>query len=312
MCFIYIKFIIIFLFKKKFVLINSPFQYVNFYEYSKKYTIYADVPVLIGFCDDDTENQIQSVNKNLFLKNEKVFYLKRLFYIKFFHFLLYLKKKITGFDECIIGDINYYLFKEFYKHSKKNIILDDGTSTLEIFNKKNFTKNTKFFTIFQNNKKKKFYLKNNFFFLKKNIKKIQRKEKSVYILGTVLLVYKIISKRMFVNFIKLICARYKNYKIYYIPHRLEKNFNFLIGNNIELIRPALPIELQIISKESIPNIIISFYSTSLFSLKLIYNKNIRLYNFSFSLNKILNKKFADKYKLIQQQLYKHKITNFRY
>jgi hypothetical protein len=311
MGFIYIKFIIIFLFKKKFVLINSPFQYINFYEYSKRHTIYSDVPVLIGFCDDDTENQIQSVNKNLFLKNENVFYLKRLFYINFFHFLLYLKKKITGFDECIIGDINYYLFKEFYKHSKKNIILDDGTSSLEIFTKKNFKENTKFFTIFKN-KKNKIYLKNNFFFLKKNIKKIQRKEKSVYILGTVLLVHKIISKRMLTNFIKLICARYKNHKIYYICHRLEKNFNFLIGNNIELIRPALPIELKIISKELIPDIIISFYSTSLFSLKLIYNRNIRLYNFSFSLNKILNKKFAYKYKLIQQQLYKHGITNFRY
>ena len=97
-----------------------------------------------------------------------------------------------------------------------------------------------------------------------------------------------------------------------MPHRLEKNLNFLRGKNIEIMRPSLPIELVIIFKEFIPKIIISFYSTSLFSLRLIYDKNIRLYNFNFSLNKILNKEFSSKYKLIQKQLFKHRIKNFRY
>jgi hypothetical protein len=311
MNFIYIKFIIIFLFKKKFVLINSPFQYINFFEYSKRYKrTHFDIPILIGFCEDNTANQIQSVNKILLLKNQKVFYLKKLFNIKFFHFLLYLKKKITGFDECIIGDINYYLFNEFYKYSQKNIILDDGTSSLEVFNKKYLKKDTKFFTLFKN-QKDNISIKNNFFFLRKIKQKNQKKEKCVYILGTVLAVYKIISKKLLATFLRLICERYKNYKIYYVPHRLEKNLNFLRGKNIEIMRPSLPIELVIIFKEFIPKIIISFYSTSLFSLRLIYDKNIRLYNFNFSLNKILNKEFSSKYKLIQKQLFKHGIKNFR-
>jgi hypothetical protein len=68
----------------------------------------------------------------------------------------------------------------------------------------------------------------------------------------------------------------------------------------------------IIFQDSIPSIIISFYSTSLFSLKLIYNKKIRLYNFSFLFKNILNKSLINKYNLMKKQLLLHKINNFKY
>ena len=105
---------------------------------------------------------------------------------------------------------------------------------------------------------------------RKNKKDNQKKQKTVYILGTILLVHNIIKKKLFINFLELICKKYCKYKIYYIPHRLEKNFDFLRHLDMEILKPELPIELHIIFQDSIPSIIISFYSTSLFSLKLIY------------------------------------------
>ena len=312
MLFNYFKFLINFFFKKKFILINSPFQYINFYEYLEKNNLkYNGIPILIGFCSDSTILQIKLINKINFYNKYSIFFLKNLFSIKIFHLLLFLKKKTTGFDECIIGDINYYLFKEFYKYSNKNIILDDGTSSLETFDKERFKKNTKFFTIFKTNRNN-IYIRNNLSFIKKNKKDNQKKQKTVYILGTILLIHNIIKKKLFINFLELICKKYCKYKIYYIPHRLEKKFDFLRHLDIEILKPELPIELHTIFQDFIPSVIISFYSTSLFSLKLIYNKKIRLYNFSFLFENILNKSLINKYNLIKKQLLLHKIDNFKY
>jgi hypothetical protein len=306
-----INFLFVLFFNKNFNLINSPLQYINFIEYIKKNKILGKNITIVGYTNSNSIKQIKFLNFN-FLKNEKIFFLTEIINVKYFHLILYLKKFFTGFDQCVIGDFNYYLFKEFYKYSKKNIILDDGTSTLEIPENK-LKKNTILFTIFKNLKNiySENLVENNYDFLKSKIQGLNIDQKKIYIIGSASVERKVITRRKYNKLINLILSKNENRIVHYIPHRLEidlkdiKSFRGIIIKKINM-----PIEIFLLKENYLPKKIFSFFSTSLFTIKKIYGLRIECYNLNYNIKNISCKKIRLRHLKISKEFIKYGIKKF--
>tara|TARA_Y100000816_G_C26107904_1_gene589552 strand:- start:3923 stop:4873 length:951 start_codon:yes stop_codon:yes gene_type:complete len=287
---VFFKLIYYLLFKGKIALINSPLQFINFIEFcniNKKYNP-RKIPILVGYTVDAEVQRIKKINKILKL-NYNLFYLEENINIYFIHFILKLRKLLViKYDNCIIGDLKYYLHREYFKLSKKKNVLDDGTSSFGI--KKLFKNilvtNTVFFTIFDNIKLKKIkVIKNNYLFLKKKYdvkKKISNDE--IHFISSKLheniknsdLVFKFIEK----------LAKSTKKKVFYIPHPKEKLRPSIRKLQIRILKLDIPIELYYLNKYKLPSKIILNYSTSCFTLNKIFKNYKGLENFSFKNNSI--------------------------
>ncbi len=310
----FFNFLKIFFSRDSFILINSPLQLINFIEYKKKKFIKSSFPILVGYAVDESINQIPLIN-NKYLRSNEIFFLKKLFSVKVFHIILYIRKKLSKFKFCIIGDFNYYLFKEFYKYSNENVILDDGTGTLS-FKKFPSFNNTTLFTIFKKLKLKKKIriLSNDYDQLKLlKIKKQKINKKKLYIIGSASIERDFIQLKEFNLIINSILNKFKDRKIYYIPHRYENGFKNLKNyKNINLIKLKIPIELVLIKKKEIPYVIIGFYSTALFNLNKIYKNNVKIYNIKHKIDFLKDNEIKLRFKKIIEQLNFHKIKNIKF
>lgn len=98
--------------------------------------------------------------------------------------------------------------------------------------------------------------------------------KRVYFIGSNLVNAGVVkSKENYLDLLTKIRSHYATYEFIYLPHRLEdKNvLKELVSNcNIELLQLDNIIELAFIENSIVPAHICSFYSTALYSLKLIY------------------------------------------
>ena len=115
---------------------------------------------------------------------------------------------------------------------------------------------------------------NTFLFTKSKLKQnfIGDSDNIVFI-GQPLIEAKIITLNELNSLIKEVALRFKNQTIYYFPHRWEQNTsNYSFPKNIKILdnNNPLPIELLLNSKNLLPKIVLSFYSTALITLKLIY------------------------------------------
>ena len=312
----FFKFLKTFLIQKKFALINSPFQLINLMEYQKKINSKILMPILVGYVDKITIAQVKNLNKDVF-KLKNIFFLNEIMSLRIFLKILFLKKNFLGFQLCLIGDLNYHLFKAFYIKSKKNIILDDGTAILD---SKNFIniKKTLFFTIFKKitNSKNVKILENNLDLLKTlRLKNQKFDKKSLYILGSASIERNVIEKKEFDKIINLILKRFNKKKIFYIPHRYEKaEKNLKKFKKIKIKKFSLPVEFAISNEKTIPSIILGFYSTALFSLDKLYGKKINIYNIQHSLDAVKMHKSSDflidRFRKIKKQAKIYRLKTF--
>ena len=300
---VFLKFLKTFLIQDKFALINSPLQLINLMEYQKKTNSKIRMPILIGYVDKISITQIKNLNKEIF-KLKNIFFLNQIMSLDFFKKILFLKKNFLGFQLCLIGDLNYHLFNAFYKKSKTNIIIDDGTATLERKNYINIKK-TLFFTIFKKitNSKNVKILENNLDLLKTlRLKKQKVDKKNLYILGSASVERKFIEKEEFDKIIKSILKKFSKKKIFYIPHRYEKAEKYLKKfKKIKIKKISLPVELAISNEKKIPSVVLGFYTTALFNLDKLYGKKINIYNIQHSLDAIKIDFLIDRFKNIRRQ-----------
>ena len=111
---------------------------------------------------------------------------------------------------------------------------------------------------------------------------------------------------------KNIVKKYKNKKIFYFPHRNEKLKN-KIFNQFVIKTIDVPIEIYLLKTKILPGTICAFYSTALFTIKKILEKNdIKLININFDLNKYNWDDSPDvsKHLDFEKILKKNDITNF--
>ena len=304
----YIKYLNIlknFFLEKNFILVNSPLQFLNVIEYIEKTKDKSfSNDIYIGYTNEKSIKQIFNINRK-FQLNFNFIPLSWDFNINFFHKILYLKKKLFGFNKLIVGDINYYLFREFYKYSKFSIVLDDGTSALE----RKLIKKTIFFSIF----KKKNNIKNDYNFLKSKKVKNKINYSLIYIIGSASVERNVLPKKKYLKILKKIYSEHEKQKIIYIPHRLEKIkylqniFPKLVFQNI-----SIPVEVEFVRTSILPYKVYGFYSSALFNLKELFRSKIKFVNIDYTFKYILDKKLVKRHYLIKKANVSHKIKNLIY
>lgn len=307
------------LFSNKIIILESPLQYLNliefFYQKKKYKKIFSEQAITVNMNEKDRnkENILKDVlcntkSNNIFLKNN-FFFLRSLNKILFL--LVFIVRKLLGYkyEICIIGNYHSNFQKNIYEFSKNRIIIDDGTNTLEF--KENFKLNRSdmfFFSCFPKKFINAVYVKNNYSYLKKINKKKRKIKKNLLILGNGFIEKKFISKNSYVEFLKKIKKKYKDYQINYYPHPVEKKENFKIYSDLKIIENKEPIETYLANQKRVPEIILGSYSTALFTLSL-FLKKIDLVNYVY-LNKTvfignsyykLNSKFEKIKKLYKQK-----------
>ena len=310
-----IQFCLIFFFYKNFYLINSPLQFINLIELlNKSSRLSKKTPTLIGYASSNTLKQIKALNK-IYLNSKNIYFLGEILSVKSFHILLWIRKKIINFEQCVVGDYNYYLFKEFYKHSKKIILIDDGLSTLTLIKNFNFKKKINVFTVYKNIESKEHIhiLENNFQLLRSKKNNFRLSKNKVYIIGSASVERDSIEIKEFYRIIRSILSKNKNKEVYYVPHRLELLHNKLkIFKKLKIKKLNLPIEVALIRGKILPKKIIGFHTSALFNLQIIFKNKIILQNIDYNFEGIINQTVKNTH-LIANKYYKlQKIKNIKF
>ena len=279
------------LFSRELVLINSPLQFVNFIEFvnykkKKNEKIYCRY-VFLGYLNDKQINIINYLNKKINSNSILIVPFKKNINIHALHFLIKFRKFfLKKYNQIIIGDYNYYLFKQFYKISNSRIMLDDGTNSLE-FEKlfKLDKKNLIIFTFFD----KKIYkhasvIENKFSHLKNFFKRKYKKidKKIGYFIGSPFVELEILTRDQYYFYIKDIVSKYKNIDFIYVPHAREISSNYSKYNFKKILRSKYNFELFLINSSSYPKVIVGGYSTLFITIKNIFNNKLSLKSYSFS------------------------------
>lgn len=251
--------------------ISSGFQLLNAYEYSRSlstecnyYAIYESV---------DEKRQI--LNTANYLNLEKIYLIKRIPVLTYFYLLFFFLSKTENF---IFGNLldNHMMFLSKLISYKNIILVDDGISTINNYkyykskdnNTNKYPVKLLFFSIFDLGSNES-VVKNNFEFIFKSKKIISE---DVYFIGQPMEnilgeieYYKILST---VNML--------NPNMIYIAHRRDSNKKLLHISNmgIRVLRITEIIELYLIKSSTLPRKVISFYSTALITLKLLFKDKI--------------------------------------
>lgn len=285
-------------FKDKIIYINSAFQFINYLEYKKSYSFEQDKHkpdvVFLGFFILQPEFKIiNNLNNSINTKKCNCIKLEGNIPKALFIFFLKIRGAIKNYQLLIIGDYNNFISKEFYKKSKKILLLDDGTNALNF--KKLFKLDKKKLTIFSMFEKNLFnhdkYKRNKFLHLKSFIKYVKKKD-CIYLLGSADVEKKIVNFDKYFNVLKNIKKKFSKKKIFYFPHPKENYKNYSRYKLFKLIKPSKTIESYLALKKELPEKIIGFNSTAFFSIKSIYKNKIKLENYSI----IINSNSTNKYK----------------
>ena len=264
--------------------ISSGFQLLNAYEYSKVFNLQFSY---YAFFDSENEKK-QLLNTADHLNIKKIYLIKRIKILTHIYLLLFFLKSSNN---LIIGNLkdNHMLFLTKLFTYKKIILIDDGISTLDsykYYNSKNYNsfkypKKLVFFSIFDLGDDSS-SIKNNFNF---SIDLQKNNSDEVFFIGQPM--ENILGEDEYYRVLNKIKAL--NPTLTYIAHRRDSEKKLLfIGEvmGIRILKLNEIIELNLLKSKFLPSKIISFYSTSLITLKLLFKDKIMV-NYVFK-NEMLN------------------------
>ena len=299
------------IFNQNIILIRSPLQLINFYEFehSKEKLINSKCPILFVFLNNHELKQ--AINTKNFLKFKRKIIFISSHQIKFLLFLKNIKRIIIGkYNICVAGNMHNDQFqKGFLKNSVKQFVLDDGGSTL-LLKKKNFRnyKDLKLFTIYKNNNlPKKYIINNNYDYLKKKIKnKGFKYNNDIHFVSSKIHSYlKEQNKIKYFNKLNKLKKLFPKKKIYYIAHRRENLKDLPKNFKLKVIRLPVPLEVYYLKIKILPFLVITNYSSAAFVLSKVLRSNLKIFNFSSDLKFLISRKkeFISNF-LLYKKIYK--------
>lgn len=289
--------------KSNLFMVRSPLQALSAYEFIKQKKTINNIIVVI--LNDTLKNSEQLINilelfdiwdKVIVIKSVKskfISYIKLIFNLQKNEYENILISKFSNIEKVALANLKY----------EQSYLIDDGTATINEYKKilkyynnrrdeekikfRDFrfnlfglktkvVKHINFFTIFDLPSGLNFEIvKNNFISLKQffNITNKSLTDKIIYIAGQHLSQERIITQELYEKTLEKIFLEYKGFKIIYIPHRSENTSEYkevFERNNISILELTLPIELYFLKNEIYPYKIISFFSTCLFTLNILY------------------------------------------
>lgn len=295
---------------KSLIIVESPLQLINALEAINYFNI-SDYKIVIrmsGFPLND--KQLHSIILKLELPHDKIQFIKVLAnnskmtgvnLLKYLFVSLYLCSISIFYKKIFLGNFESRLFKliiSFFK--KKIILLDDGSKTLLVQKKFSNSYKIDIYSIFMFNtpETQKRYV-NNFKSLRTQMskKKYQFSDR-IYFLGGKLNEAGYMSESEYIFLLGNIFKSFPNEKIVYVGHRGEnqgKLKKITEMYNIEVILPEYPIELICLYETEIPKKVVSFFSTALMSLSIIFENEIEVISYKFNYSKSKYKKNLDEF-----------------
>jgi hypothetical protein len=282
---------------KTLMIVESPLQLLAGYEAIKYYNLTSGTVILRLSGNKKNDDQIRYLVDflDLDLFDTKFVAVRSedrslLDYIKFFFFILYLPIIKLFFSTYILGSFKSK-FINLLHHGKglddRYIIVDDGNVILEIINYKEFSE-CKVFTSFHHEISKVLnHVEINNFSFVKALALSKVKSHAVIFIGSCIAELDIISDRLYLKMLEcIICeSKLSGSDIVYIPHRLEHRDKLNIINNLEgikLLEIDYPIELIGVIGGLVPCKVISFYSSALVTMNIIYQCESIAYEFEYS------------------------------
>ena len=274
-------------------LISSPLQLLGLKELLiSNNKIKVAIYIIINSDKDSSLEQILNVAKYLDLEIKKKYILKNrgLLYAK-----VILSFIIKKYEFLILGayfNSVFYLISRLCQYENL-IFLDDGLETVLInkidpakgsFISKFFSwryKPNKHFTMFINNVDNIFG-QNKFLSIKSEL---DNKSVSdiVFILGGNFVEAEMISFQNYLNHIQKIKNNFKSKKLVYVPHRRELESNYK-KYMMEILIPDTCFEIFLTKINQLPSVIISFFSTALYTSKLILSNYPQVQILNYSIN----------------------------
>ena len=285
--------------KKNYLIVESPFQLLSALEAVQYYSIDSYCIYIRYSSSENNNNQMSYVVTNFHkIQRDIEFfsikshghqffdYLKMVFFLgKFCFFGVFSKRFFIGNYESRFLKLLVSILPK-----SKVVLLDDGAKSINIQSGFDDKKNLNMFTIFPlSNHKGQRIEKNNFVFLKNKMSELIHKNDLIFFLGAPLISAGIMSEFEYLGKLKKIIKLNNFENILYIPHRQESedvineisNFNGVVVKSIDY-----PVELYGLYNSAIPSQVISFYSTALVSMSLIYSIPATAYMFTPSPNDI--------------------------
>ncbi|MDT8339412.1 MAG: hypothetical protein RQ763_09445 [Sulfurimonas sp.] len=305
---------------KNLFIVGTPLQLLNAIEAAKQFKLENNILIVVHRSLEANKVQIETL-KSLY-DWEKIIdieYSRHSSIFKYINLVKYLKKH--SYKYIFISKLEVVPKIVIPNVTKENVfLLDDGALTIKIYeehiktnkiNKYNFRElrflffglkikirdKINLFTYFDLEPVNDILvIKNNLTFLKESYLKNAKKDNDIiYFVGQP--IYDTIGIDSYIkNLEKLIKS--SNKKVVYIPHRGEKkDFLLLLSslNNplLTILEIGMPIEMYFLQNGIYPSRIISYYSTALTTLDIIYDdceiNPIRVPDSFFSHNKILSK-----------------------
>jgi len=288
--------------KRIFFIVESPLQLLGALE-----AIFLlkpqDYLLIVRYSEQRNNRQLSKIIQDL---NVDTKYVKYVYFdshlnirnsYKILKFMLWMAIKGRYVEKIYLGDYNsrvLTLIRKYILNKNKIYYLDDGVATLTV--QKNFREDNYYdlFTMYDILPlKSQEITKHNFLYLKQCLKiDFLERESIVLLLGNKFYEEGIISKEYFFQSLEQLLAHYPNKNIRYVAHRgeeigkleyLEQYYGF------DVVQYDYPIELYGFYEKKIPSDIVSFLSTALLTMKMIYvDVNVTAYR--IDLNELLDRK----------------------
>ena len=206
--------------------------------------------------------------------------------------MLYVKCQFRKFDNVFISYLNQSLQTNFLSYIKFNelFLIDDGTMTISYYNQIKKGTNVFFESLISHNKSPKLTLftlfdlpmrselnvqKNDFNYLKSLFKdKRNIKKKIVWFIGGNWVEFGSIDSESYYEKIKSEVQKINgNCSVHYLAHRREEDENLVNLKTIEnltVVNNIEPLELKLLKSKDLPQFLITFTSTSIFTLRLLF------------------------------------------
>jgi hypothetical protein len=283
---------------KTLIVIESPLQLLSAYEAIKHYRFSSGVLLVRLSNDIRNDEQISFLLSYLDFNGFSILKLsinsgrkklQDLLMLSLSYFFLPFSK--IYFNNIIVGSFKSGFMSLLYKLfpiDNSYIIVDDGTSMIDLYKYKRFYNARVFTNFIEDNLSIVTNIEKNSFEYTKSL--IESSENDVYkevvFIGSGISEIGIVSEEHYLDMVSRICLEYtaQGLKVKYIPHRAEcKNKLERISTigNLEVYSINYPIELIGVIDGILPTLVASFYSTALITMKGIYSCDAIAYHFNY-------------------------------
>ncbi len=134
-----------------------------------------------------------------------------------------------------------------------------------------------FFTLFQlQQHKNETIITHRFDYLKRLFPQQCERSGAIYLLGQNITDVPIISKEKYLCYIQQILEKYPHHEVIYIPHRsetLHPELYALQQGNLTIVPTTMPVELYFLINRIYPAHVISFFTSALYTLNILFEKS---------------------------------------